>query len=148
MKRAISKVKKNLSKMVISIVGLGVFLILAVASVDTDKGQTPSSFTRERVPRKPARPDLDARVVFTGTQFVIGNNNDFDWTNVKIEINSGLIRGGYVLHASCIKANSVYTVGAAQFAKSDGERFNPFSHKVLNVTITCDDGGFYYAEFK
>jgi hypothetical protein len=149
MKMAISiRMKENLSKTVISIVGLGVFLILAVASVDTDTGESTPSSTRERAPSKPARPDLDASVVFTGTQFVIGNNNNFDWTNVKIEINSGLIRGGYILRTNRIEANSVYTVGAAQFAKTDGERFNPFSHKVMNVTITCDDGGFYYAEWK
>jgi len=28
-------------------------------------------------------------------------------------------------------------VGAIQFAKSDGERFNPFSHKAQSFSIWC-----------
>ena len=32
--------------------------------------------------------DLSATVRFTGTQFVITNNDTFDWTNVELEINS------------------------------------------------------------
>ena len=90
---------------------------------------------------------MDAAIIFTGTQFIITNKNDYDWTNVKMEINSGIIRSGYVLRANRIAAGRTYTVGASQFAKSDGERFNPFSHKLMNVTITCDDWGFYYGEW-
>jgi len=135
--------RENLSKTIISVGGLLFFIILAVGSIDTDSGDYSSSSTS-----KPKRADLDATVVFTGTQFVISNNNDFDWTNVKLEINSGLIRGGYTLRAGRMSAGQTYTVGAAQFSKADGERFNPFTHKVKNITITCDDFGFYYAEWK
>jgi len=38
-----------------------------------------------------------------------------------------------------------------QFANSDGERFNPFSHKAQNFSISCDTpggNGFYYAGWK
>jgi len=138
--------KELLSRTVISIGGLVFFIILAVGSVDSDSVDRPSSSPSK--PSKPQRPDLDATVVFTGTQFVISNHNNYDWTNVKLEINSGIIRGGYTLRAGRISAGQTYTVGAAQFSKSDGTRFNPFTHKVKNITITCDDFGFYYAEWQ
>jgi len=141
--------KDLLSRTIISIGGLFVFIILAVGSVDTDSVDSPSSSSPKTYkPSKPKRPDLNATVVFTGSQFVISNHNNFDWTNVKLEINSGIIRGGYTLRVGRMSAGQTYTVGAAQFSKSDGERFNPFTHKVKNITITCDDFGFYYAEWK
>lgn len=138
--------KNLLSRTIISIGGLVVFIILAVGSVDTDSVDSPSSYPPKT--SKPKRPDLDTTVVFTGTQFVISNHNNFDWTNVKLEINSGIIRGGHTLRVGRMSAGQKYTVGAAQFSKSDGERFNPFTHKVKNITITCDDFGFYYAEWQ
>ena len=135
--------RKNLSRTIISVGGLLFFIILAVGSVDTDSGSSSSSSTP-----KPERPDLDSTVLFTGTEFVISNNNDFDWTNVKLEINSGLIRGGYTSREGGMSAGQTYTVGAAQFSKADGERFNPFTHKVKSMIITCDDGGFDYVRWE
>ncbi len=93
--------KDLLSRTIISIGVLVVFIILAVGSVDTDSVDSPSSSSpktyKPSKPSKPKRPDLNATVVFTGSQFVISNHNNFDWTNVKLEINSGIIRGGHTL---------------------------------------------------
>lgn len=77
-------------------------------------------------------PDMNAKVEFDGQQFRIGNENSFDWTNVKFRLNSD-----YELRASRINAQSEYTVGIMQFTKSDGEVFNPFTHKVVNVIISA-----------
>jgi len=82
--------------------------------------------------------ELKATVRFTGTQFVITNNDAFDWTDLKMEINSGLISSGYVLRVDRMSAGETYTVGALQFAKSDGTRFNPFTTKPQNLSIWAD----------
>jgi len=81
---------------------------------------------------------LSAKAQFTGTQFVITNNDSFNWTNVELELNEGLIRSGYKLTSQVMAAGQTYTVGALQFAKTDGTRFNPFQIKPQSITITCD----------
>ncbi|MCK4751930.1 MAG: hypothetical protein KAS75_00685 [Planctomycetes bacterium] len=115
---------KNKSRHAVSLLGLLLFLILAVGSVDSDSD------------------DLNASVEFTGSQFVIENKDSFDWTNVELKVNSD-----YVLKVRRMTAGEIYTVGAMQFAKSGGEKFNPFTHKALNFSIYCDTPsgmGFYY----
>jgi len=123
----------------LSTLGLLVAAVLAAGTNGGDETGTTSTV------------DLAAQVRFTGTQIVIRNADPFDWTNVKLEINSGLVRGGFVLNVSRISAGQEYTVGAMQFAKGDGERFNPLTHKPQNFTISCDTPrgrGFYYGEWK
>jgi len=80
---------------------------------------------------------LNAAVRFDGSQFILTNNDSFDWTNVKIEINGGIIRGGYVLNTDRVTAKNTYTVGAMQFAKSDGTRLNPFAVKPQSIFISA-----------
>lgn len=95
--------------------------------------------------------DLQARVSFTGTQFVITNSDTFDWTNVKLEVNSHGLSDGYTVHVPRIGAGGTYTVGAMQFAKDDGERFNPLTHKAQNLSVWCDTpngNGFYYGQWQ
>ena len=82
--------------------------------------------------------DLDASVRFTGTQFIIVNNNNFDWLNVKIEVNGSPSKGGFSLKTDSIKAGETYTVGALLFAKEDGTRFNPFIYKPQKFDIYCN----------
>ena len=95
--------------------------------------------------------DLTASVSFTGTQFIIINIDTFDWTNVKLEVNSGLLKGGYVLKTQRMSSEETYTVGAMQFAKGDGTRLNPFTTKPQNFSIWCDTPrgrGFWYSEWR
>ena len=82
--------------------------------------------------------DLKASVRFTGTQFIITNNDNFDWTNVKFEVNSGILKSGFVLRIDRLRSGETYTAGAMQFAKGDGTRFNPISLKTQNFYIWCD----------
>lgn len=89
---------------------------------------------------------MNASVSFTGTQFVIKNNDSFDYNNAKLEINDKFILKGYNL-----AAGETYTVGMLQFADDDGNRFNMMV-KPQRFSIWCDLGGgkngFYYAEWK
>lgn len=80
---------------------------------------------------------LRATVTFTGSQFKIANVGTVDWTNVKFDLNGGLISSGYVLRLAELKAASEYTVGAMQFADSSGNRFNPFQVKPQQMTISA-----------
>ena len=109
------------------------------------KGTEPQrrTTTRRDVGRKSSSvASLKASVHFTGTKFTITNNDVFDWTNVKMEINGGLIRGGHTLKHPVMAAGQTYTVGAMQFAKGDGERFNPFTMKPNKFDIySRDDRG-------
>lgn len=99
----------------------------------------------------PSTIDLNASVNFTGEQFVIANEDNFDWTDVKLEVNSGLLKGGYVLRTKKMIAGETYTVGALQFAKGDGTKLNPFAVKPLNFSIWCDTPkgkGFWYGSWE
>lgn len=96
---------------------------------------------------------LKASVRFTGTQIIITNNGRHSWLNVKMEINPGLLRGGYALEHPIIKGGETYTVGILQFAKSDGTRFNPIGMKVQKFSIISRDSnnmpkGSWYGEWK
>jgi hypothetical protein len=126
-------------RQVLSILGLLLALVFATGTDDTNTGTKTDSSTV----------DLHASVTFTGSQFIITNLDNFDWTDVKLEVNPQTFSSGYTLHADVIRAGSVYTVGAMQFADSGGERFNPFTHKPQKFSVWCDTPGgkkgFYYA---
>lgn len=101
----------------------------------------------------PAQSDLklQASVKFTGTTFTIQNKDSFDWTNVSLEINSKGFTTGYTLKVGRIEAGKIYEVGATQFAKSDGEKFNPFTHKPLSFTIISNmtnGTGYYFGSWE
>ena len=92
--------------------------------------------------------DLNTNVIFTGAQFIIQNNDPFDWRNVELKVNS---KSGYILKVGRMVKGERYSVGAMQFTKSDGGKFNPFTHKPLNISIWCDTPkgrGFYYGKWE
>ncbi len=80
---------------------------------------------------------LNAKVVYDDGQFTITNNDDFSWTNVEFDLNYETWSSGYTYHANRLEANTIYTVGSMQFAKSDGTMFNPFTQKPLKMSIHC-----------
>ncbi|MCC5786151.1 MAG: zinc ribbon domain-containing protein [Phycisphaerales bacterium] len=141
-KRQSSPLAKLVAWMLIGSVGLAI-IASAVKQEDgvPSRASAQSSTTVEK-PVRPKKSAVDAGIIFTGTQFVIENKNEYDWTNVRMIVNSGILSGGYALRVSRLAAGETYTVGAAQFTKSDGERFNPFSHKPRNFTIHCNEGLF------
>ncbi|ODS32992.1 MAG: hypothetical protein SCARUB_01869 [Candidatus Scalindua rubra] len=148
--------KQKPSFFIITILGI-IIIAIAIYTIyqyrnpysDTSYNHSPPKSLSEPKPEKELT--LDASVRFTGEQFVIENKDWHDWTNVKLEINSGIFSGGYILRVPVIKAGTIYTVGAMQFAKTDGERFNPFSHKPVNIYIRCETRatkGSYYGSWK
>lgn len=128
-----------------------VFLIIVVAVIigsmsEDEKKPIPTKTETQTEQKTPSGSSdkystiINAEVKFDGTQFTITNNDYSDWTNVKFEINSGLLSSGYILREKRIRAQSAYTVGALQFAKPGGERFNPFTMKPQSMFIICDQG--------
>lgn len=61
---------------------------------------------------------MNASVSFTGTQFVITNNDSVPYSDVRLTLN-----GIYKLKVDYFPANKVYTVGIFQFADDAGNRF-------------------------
>ena len=119
--------KKGIGCLVfIGIVIVFAFIIFSGGGGDNEEG-TESSFI-----------DLNVSVRFTGTQFIIVNNDSYDWLNVKMEINGSLLKSGVVLKTNRMKAGETYTVGALQFAKKDGTRFNPGTYKPQSFDIYCE----------
>ena len=86
----------------------------------------------------PTSVDLKANAELKGGMIFITNRDDFDWTNVKLSINSGIFKGGYVYKTRKISAGTTYSIGVAEFAKGDGTRFNIFTTKVQSLGVFCD----------
>ena len=91
-------------------------------------------------------PDLETRVWDMGTYIKIQNRGAVTWTNVKLELNSGLIADGYTVRVGDIGPGRSVEVGMARFAKSNGERFNPRALIPINFGIWCDQG-YHYGEW-
>lgn len=83
---------------------------------------------------------VTASVEFTGTQFIITNNDGHDWFDVRMTVNTGTEGGGYETRAIKIEAGSTHTTGAATLARADGLRFNPITIKPINFQITARPG--------
>ncbi len=105
----------------------------------------------DKIEKEPAYYTLKAIVDFNGSQFIVTNNDDFDWTDVQLEVNSGIIRSGYVFKMRRMNAGVTYTIGARRFAKGDGTRFNPLATKPQKFLIMCDTPqgkGFWTGDWK
>lgn len=95
-------------------------------------------FTSQEKETQPSIINLNASVRFTGTQFIIENDDNFDWLNVKMEVNGSFLKSGFILETYRMEAGETYTVGALQFAKKDGTRFNPITYKPQKFDISCN----------
>lgn len=80
---------------------------------------------------------LRADVRFTGTQFEIKNRDRTEWTDVRLQINGGLATSGYEFRLPSLAAGETIQIGALQFAKSDGTRFNPLQVKPQQFVIVA-----------
>jgi len=92
---------------------------------------------------------LNARVTFTGAQFIIYNNDSFDWTNVELQIMLETVDSNFNLKVPQIPAGKKRTVRASEFTKKNGARFNPYTMKPKRFLIWCDTqtrkSGSYFA---
>lgn len=96
------------------------------------QGSTMASASDSPSTNSAPRRDLSADIRTTGTQLVITNRDSFDWQNCIIQVN-----GRWETRGS-IAAGARAETGLATFTRSDGERFNPFTHKVESANIRCD----------
>lgn len=120
-----------------------VVISIAVGFISSNTPHSPTVATRE---------NFKASVNFTGTQFIITNLDDLDCENAKLQINGG----SYSLDGYLLEVGTTYTVGAMQFTKSDGTRFNPIQIKPKSFNIYCSrinssnalGGASWYGEFK
>jgi hypothetical protein len=85
-----------------------------------------------------ASKDLSAQVAWSSTQFKITNKDAFPWTKVRIRVNDK-----FTLKTDTMEAGETYTVGMAQFADDNGNRFNPFQNNVLSISIDSSEGSYY-----
>jgi hypothetical protein len=81
---------------------------------------------------------LNAVVTFDGTRFVISNKDNFDWTNVQMEINEVVAVPGFSYSIPKIAAQGTYTVFANRFFTPGGSQFDPTTTKIQRFTIACD----------
>ena len=86
---------------------------------------------------KPGQPRLTVDIRSNGVQFYIGNEDNFDWTDCVVKINYRGSGSGYELKIREIAAGTARTVAANEFANSDGERFDPITHKAQTVVLVC-----------
>ena len=94
----------------------------------------------ERASRKEEREanELQAAVSYSGNDIAITNLNNFDWTDVKLDLNSGLIFSGYIYKPNFIGAGTTRTISFSKFSKKDGTRFNVSTTKPMNLDISCN----------
>ena len=78
--------------------GAGCFILLLVIFILAISGVFSGDNTSVTPPSSESSGfiDIKVQVRFTGTQFEITNRDSYNWKSVKLELNSGLIRGGYV----------------------------------------------------
>ncbi len=108
--------KKGIGCLVVALVGVVILIVVIVSQKEIKT--------------------LKANIQFTGTQFVITNNDWEDWENIEFELNDN-----FTLTVPLIQANNSYTVGAMQFTDDAGLRFNPFQMKPKKMEITTKKDG-------
>lgn len=115
------------------------FALLAMGWCTTALRPTPppaaTTTTTPSAPATPPTPPLEASVSFTGAQFVISNLGAEPWARVRLMIDPGVFNDGYALDVDAIAGKRQYSVGALQFADSDGKRFNPLQQKPRRFRI-------------
>jgi hypothetical protein len=114
-----------------------ILLLLGFCGYVAVQPTTPGSSTSSTAPD----PELPAKVSFTGTQFVVTNEGSAQWTDTKADVNGGILSDGFTLQIGTVEPGAKLTVGAMQFAKSDGTRFNPFQMKPQKFVLTATMNG-------
>jgi len=130
-----------MKKALLALLGLALLLSFCGAALFVGEISKPESSEASY-----STPDLNTRVWDMGTYFKVQNRDSFTWTNVRLELNSGLIAGGYTVKVGNISSGAMLKVGAARFTKSSGQRFNPFTHEPVIFGIWCDQG-YHYGEW-
>jgi len=101
---------------------------------------------------RPSTVKLSAKVTFPGAQFIVSNNDSFDWKNVKLEIIPESIDERFRLSIPIILSGETYTADSVKFFSNDGVRFDPDKMKPRKFWILCDTptvgSGSYQTDWK
>jgi hypothetical protein len=85
---------------------------------------------------------LHAAVRFTGATFVLSNLDRTEWTDVVVDLNPpGRFSRGYQVHLARLGPGETREIGAMQFARADGTRFNPVQTRPTGVEVRATMGG-------
>lgn len=117
-----------LSKWLLSLVCLVVFMVLAVGSSDSGTKKT----------EKPARQVL-CTVAFEKGAVIIKNDNDFDWTNARISLVRGMTL--YTQEVGTIRKGEIKAFRMADFVSGSGEYFEAAKYKPQKVLVSADNAG-------
>jgi hypothetical protein len=103
---------------------------------------------------------LKAYVNFTEKQFLIINKNQFDWTNVRVEVSSDTSQDhplhgtidprAFTLMVPRINSGEAYSVGVTQFRREDRATLEPGITGPEHIKICSDTPhgrGFWYGGF-
>jgi hypothetical protein len=83
-------------------------------------------------------PSLSVKANMNGELISIKNTDGFAWQDCVAIINPPLFSfSKFRLKFGDLKAGHSTMVAASDFTKSDGERFNPITHEVQSLFITC-----------
>jgi hypothetical protein len=95
---------------------------------------------------------LNANVTFSGSRFIIHNNDSFDWINVELQIISDYILNNFNTTIPKIPSGKTYSVSATEFTRNDGTHFNPYAMEIQRFWIKCNtstkEKGSYFAGLK
>jgi hypothetical protein len=124
-----------------------ILILICIALLSSTSIQKPISTEPRFSPDSTVR--LNTRVTFTGSKFIISNNDPFDWINVEFQITSEDYGENFSFKVTEIPAGQMYSVRAAEFAMKDGTNFNPYKMKPKRFQIWCDtptrENGSYFA---
>lgn len=117
-------------------------LIGAFQGFSGSSSQNSNSQSKSGTPAPSKQSTFTASVNFTGNQFVISNLDPHTCENARMQVNEDYSLDGYTLESGLTSVTKsgqvqVYKVGAGQFAKKDGTRFNPFATKPQSFYIEC-----------
>jgi hypothetical protein len=112
---------------------------VVVVDVREDVAQpTPQMALDEDVPVENAGADaLNVRARLHGGHVHITNRSDEGWTDCRMDINPGLVRSGWRQTVSRIGAGETVSGSLLAFRRSDGRRFDPATHDVQRLRVTC-----------
>jgi len=105
-------------------------VIFSGASIKKSGSVRPSS-SQESTAR------LNAKVTFTGSQFIIYNDDSFDWRRVDLQITLETVGSDFNLSVPVIPAGEKRTVRASEFVGKDDGRYNPYTMKPRRFMIRC-----------
>ncbi|MBN2181270.1 MAG: hypothetical protein JW715_05100 [Sedimentisphaerales bacterium] len=128
---------------------LQVIAVILICISILSSSSTKNSKMGKAKPSEESTVRLNTKVTFTGTQFIIYNNDTFDWTNVELQIILEPYGRNYSIEIPRMPAGKEQRIRATEFVRQDETRFDPYKMKPKRFRIWCDtptgEKGSYFA---